>query len=309
MLLIGGADFLVRGASSIAKKLRVSDLIIGLTIVSIGTSMPELAVNILASVKGSAGMAIGNVVGSNLFNFLIIIGISALIKPIGLKSSLIKVEIPFAIVAALSLIFLAGDDYFGNQPGILSRGDGLILLLFFSIFLYYIFLQAKKGDIDPSDTVEEGAKIYSTGLSIVMILGGIGTLLFGGDIIVKSAIVIAKEWGMSDTVIGLTIVAVGTSLPELATSAVAAFRGNSDIAIGNVVGSNIFNIFFILGVSATILPLPFASENMADAVISLIVTLLVLLVANNGKEKRITRTEGSLFLVLYVVYIVYLFYR
>lgn len=309
VLLIGGADYLVKGASSIAKKMNVSDLIIGLTIVSVGTSAPELAVNILASMDGSAGMAIGNVIGSNLFNFLVIIGISALIKPISLKTSLIKVEIPFALLAALALVFLAGDRFIDGTPGMISRSDGFVLLLFFAIFLYYIFLQARKGDIDPGDAVEENTRTYSTLLSAVMVIGGTAALVYGGDLIVKSASVLAKQWGMSDTVIGLTIVAVGTSLPELATSAVAAIRGNSDIAIGNVVGSNIFNIFMILGISSSILPLPFAAESMADAVIALLVTILVLLFALRGKSKSITRAEGAILILIYVVYIAYLLSR
>ncbi|MDD3300782.1 MAG: calcium/sodium antiporter [Bacteroidales bacterium] len=309
VLLIGGADYLVKGASSIAKKLNVSDLIIGLTIVSIGTSAPELAVNILASFDGSAGMAIGNVVGSNLFNFLVIIGISAMIKPINLKTSLIKVEIPFTVLASLALIFLAGDWFIDGMPGMLTRSDGLVLLLFFSIFLYYVFLQAKKGDISPKDTGAENTRTYSTLVSSLMVLGGIGALIYGGDLIVKSATQLAKAWGMSDTVIGLTIVAVGTSLPELATSAVAAMRGNSDIAIGNVVGSNIFNIFMILGISSTILPLPFANESMADTLVATFATILVMFFAQKGKSKSITRTEGAILMAIYIIYLIYLLNR
>ena len=190
VLLILGADYLVKGASSIAKKFNISDLIIGLTIVSIGTSAPELAVNILASIDGQAGMAIGNVVGSNIFNFMVIIGISAIIKPIPLKSSLIKVEIPFAILASVALIFVAGDYFIDGNAGIINRSDGLLLLLFFSVFLYYIFLSAKKGDFsDTEEPQNEGsAKSYSLWLSSIMVLGGIGALIFGGDLIVKSAL-------------------------------------------------------------------------------------------------------------------------
>lgn len=309
-LLIAGADYLVKGASSIAKRLNISDLIIGLTIVSIGTSAPELAVNILASLDGQAGMAIGNVVGSNIFNFLVIIGISAIIKPIPLKSSLIKVEIPFAVLASIALIFVAGDYFIDGSPGIINRSDGLILLLFFSIFLYYIFLSAKKGEFSNAQAVEEGAtKSYSLWLSSIMVLGGIAALIFGGDVIVKSATVLARNWGMSDTVIGLTIVAVGTSLPELATSAVAAFRGNSDIAIGNVVGSNIFNIFLILGISSTILPLPFDNQSMIDVLVAGFATILVLYFAGRGKRKNINRAEGAILIIIYIVYVIYLLSR
>lgn len=310
-LLIAGADYLVKGASSVAKRLNISDLIIGLTIVSIGTSAPELAVNILASINGQAGMAIGNVVGSNIFNFLVIIGVAAIIKPLPLKNSLIKVEIPFAVLASAALIFVAGDYFIDGKPGAISRSDGLILLLFFAIFLYYIFLSAKKGELADTENSEEitTTKSYSVFISTLMILGGIGALVYGGDVIVKSATELAKNWGLSDTVIGLTIVAVGTSLPELATSVVAAYRGNSDIAIGNVVGSNIFNIFFILGVSSTILPLPFSRDSMIDVLMAGFATILVLSIAKRGKRRNINRTEGAILIVIYVGYVIYLLSR
>lgn len=307
VLLIAGADYLVKGASAIAKRLNISDLIIGLTIVSIGTSAPELAVNILASINGQAGMAIGNVVGSNIFNFLVIIGISAVIRPIPLKSSLIKVEIPFAVLASIALFIVAGDYILDGAPGTINRSDGLILLLFFSIFLYYIYLSATKGEVNVNQSSEnDKAKAHPIWLSSIMVVGGIAALIFGGDVIVKHAIEIARNWGMSDTVVGLTIVAVGTSLPELATSVVAALRGNSDIAIGNVVGSNIFNIFFILGVSSTILPLPFSSESMIDVLMAGFSTLLVLSFGVLGKRKNINRTKGAILLIIYSSYITYL---
>lgn len=309
ILLISGAEYLVRGAASIAKKLKISDLVIGLTIVSVGTSAPELAVNILASMDGSSGMAIGNVIGSNMFNFFVIIGISALIKPISLTNSLVKIEIPFAVLASLALILVAGDAFIDGSPGVISRGDGFILILFFAIFLYYVFLSAKKGDIGTQETIEEAPKTYKSLISALMILGGIAALIYGGELIVRSATVIARRWGMSDTVIGLTILAVGTSLPELATSAVAAIRGKNDIAIGNVVGSNIFNIFLILGVSSSILPLPFERESMSDAFLAGLGTLLVLFFAFRGKKKRIDRIEGALLLSCYVAYIIFLLNR
>lgn len=308
-LLIAGADYLVKGASSIAKKLKVSDLIIGLTIVSIGTSAPELSVNVVASISGSAGMAFGNVVGSNIFNFLAIIGITAMMKPINLKTSLLKVEIPFAILASAALIFLAGDLFIDGVPGVISRSDGMVLLLFFAIFLYYIFLSAKKGEIKEDDAAEHGTKIYSVPVSLLMISGGLAALIYGGDLLVDSASSIARNWGMSETLIGLTIVAVGTSLPELATSVVAALRGNSDIAIGNVVGSNIFNIFFILGVSSVIKPLPVAGENIPDAVITALTTALVLFFAYRGRGQRIDKVEGLFLASTYVAYTIYIILR
>lgn len=309
VILIAGADYLVKGASSIAKKLNISDLIIGLTVVSIGTSFPELSVNVMASLEGSAGMAIGNVVGSNIFNFLAIIGIAALIRPINLKSSLIKIEIPYAILACAALLFVTADVLLDGNLGVINRSDGLILILFFSVFLYYIFLSAKKGEIKEKDATEHDTKTYSVWISVIMIAGGLAALIFGGDLIVEHATVLAREWGFSDNLIGLTIIAVGTSLPELATSVVAALRGNSDIAIGNVVGSNIFNIFFILGVSAVIFPLPVAPESIIDGLVVTFATALVLFFAHRGKGQRIDRTEGIILIATYVGYVAYLMVR
>lgn len=305
VVLIIGADYLVKGASSVAKRLNISDLIIGLTVVSFGTSAPELAVNIMASSGGSPGMAIGNVVGSNIFNLLVIVGIAAMIRPIGIQRSLVKIEIPYAILAAFVLIAVAGDQFLGEDSGVISRSDGVILLLFFAIFIYYIFLSARNGQINPEDAPKE-EKTYTLPLSLLFVAGGLAALIFGGDLIVDNATELARGWGMSETVIGLTIVAAGTSLPELATSVMAAYRGNSEIAIGNVVGSNIFNIFFILGVSASIAPLPFAKNNMADVVICAMATILVLVLAFRGKGIRIDKKEGALLFTLYIGYVVWL---
>jgi len=304
-ILIVGADYLVKGASSIAKKLNVSDLIIGLTVVSFGTSAPELAVNIIASSGGSPGMAIGNVVGSNIFNLLIIVGLAALLRPINLKSSLVKIEIPYAILAAFALIAVSGDHFFGGGDSVISRSDGFVLLLFFCIFMYYIFLSAKKGQINTEDAPKE-EKYYPVWQSAVYVLGGLGALIFGGDLIVSNATELARGWGMSETVIGLTIVAAGTSLPELATSMMAAYRGNSDIAIGNVVGSNIFNIFFILGVSAVIAPLPMQPQNMIDMLVCTVSTVLVLMLAFRGWGTRIDKREGAVLISLYIGYVAWL---
>lgn len=305
VLLVLGADYLVKGASSVAKRMKVPDLIIGLTIVAFGTSTPELAVNIMASLKDAPGMAIGNVVGSNIFNLLGILGITAMLRPINLKTSLLKFEIPFAIIAALSVIFVAGDYFIDGTPGVISKSDGMILLLFFAIFMYYIFITAKKEQLIEEDEIGK-SKIYSNWLSIIFILGGLAVLVFGGDLIVKHASEIARGWGMSETVIGFTIVAVGTSLPELATSLMAAYKGNSDIAIGNVVGSCIFNVFFILGVSAAIKPLPFEAANITDTMIAAGATALVLFFGFKGRGQKIDKVEGVFLFVPYVIYVVYL---
>lgn len=308
ILLVGGADYLVKGASSIAKRFNISDLIIGLTIVAFGTSTPELAVNIMASSTGSTDLAIGNVVGSNIFNLLVILGITAMIKPIHLKTSLLKIEIPYAILAAVALIFVAGDYIFDGSAGIITQSEGLILLLFFSIFMYYIFLSANKGQISEEDTQSESATIYPVWQSALYTLGGLAVLVFGGDLIVNNASEIARNLGMSESVIGLTIVAAGTSLPELATSLMAAYKGKGDIAIGNVVGSNIFNIFFILGISAVIKPLPLPNANLVDIFITAGATALVLFFGYKGKGLKIDRIEGSFLLVLYIIYVAYLLF-
>ena len=305
VLLVLGADYLVKGASSVAKRMKVPDLIIGLTIVAFGTSTPELAVNIMASLKDAPGMAFGNVVGSNIFNLLGILGITAMLRPINLKTSLLKFEIPFAIIAALSVIFVAGDYFIDGTPGVISKSDGMILLLFFAIFMYYIFITAKKEQLIEEEEIGK-SKIYSNWLSIIFILGGLAVLVFGGDLIVKHASEIARGWGMSETVIGFTIVAVGTSLPELATSLMAAYKGNSDIAIGNVVGSCIFNVFFILGVSAVIKPLPFEAVNISDTLIAAGATALVLFFGFKGRGQKIDKVEGVFLFVPYVIYVVYL---
>lgn len=308
ILLVGGADYLVKGASSIAKRFNISDLIIGLTIVAFGTSTPELAVNIMASSSGSTDLAIGNVVGSNIFNLLVILGITAMIKPIHLKTSLLKIEIPYAIMAAVALIFVAGDYIFDGTEGMITQSDGLILLLFFSIFMYYIFLSANKGQISEEDTQSESATIYPLWQSALYTLGGLAVLVFGGDLIVNNASEIARSLGMSESVIGLTIVAAGTSLPELATSLMAAYKGKGDIAIGNVVGSNIFNIFFILGISAVIKPLPLPNANLVDIFITAGATALVLFFGYKGKGLKIDRVEGSFLFVLYIIYVAYLLF-
>ncbi len=308
ILLVGGADYLVKGASSIAKRFNISDLIIGLTIVAFGTSTPELAVNIMASSTGSTDLAIGNVVGSNIFNLLVILGITAMIKPIHLKTSLLKIEIPYAILAAVALIFVAGDYIFDGSAGMITQSEGLILLLFFSIFMYYIFLSANKGQISEEDTQSESATIYPIWQSALYTLGGLAVLVFGGDLIVNNASEIARNLGMSESVIGLTIVAAGTSLPELATSLMAAYKGKGDIAIGNVVGSNIFNIFFILGISAVIKPLPLPNANLVDIFITTGATALVLFFGYKGKGLKIDRVEGSFLLVLYIIYVAYLLF-
>lgn len=308
VFLIKGADILVDGATSLAKRLGVSALVIGLTIVSFGTSAPELVVNLLASFSGSTDIAIGNVVGSNIVNILLILGLSACVYPLTVKRSTVWKEIPFALLAVTVLAVLASDTLInGMATSELSRGDGLVLASFFLIFLYYIFGLAK---VEPAVVDEaESVALVSKTKAVSMVVVGIGGLVLGGKWIVDGAVALASGFGVSESLIGLTIVAVGTSLPEMATSVVAAYRRNVDIAVGNVIGSNIFNVFWILGLSATIAPLPFASALGIDLLVMLGATLVLFLALFVGKRHVLERWQGVGFVFLYVLYIVYLLLR
>ena len=305
VLLIKGASFLVDGASAMARRLNVSDLVIGLTVVAFGTSTPELFVNVIASAKGNTGIAIGNVLGSNIANILLILGVSSVIHPLEVTKGTVWKEIPFSLLAALVLGVMANDQLIDQKNfSALSRIDGLILLSFFSIFMYYSYSIA--GEI-------EGVKQHvqmeekSTVKSLFFVGAGLAALALGGKWIVDGAVVIAKNFGMSESLIGLTIVAVGTSLPELATSATAAYRRNAEIAVGNVIGSNIFNIFFVLGISSVIKPLPFNLKDNLDIGAVILASLLLFLFMFTGKKRSLDRWEGAIFLVLYAVYIIFLF--
>lgn len=310
VLLIKGADYLVDGASSIANRLKISQIIIGLTIVSFGTSLPELLVNITASAKGSSEIAIGNIFGSNIANILLILGISAIIRPLPITKNIYFSEIPFSLIATLLVGFLANASLMAdvkNNSLTLSRLDGGILLAFFVLFMGYIYVVFKSNK-DEEDTKKEGP-IYSNKKSILYIALGLVGLYFGGEWVVNGAIHIAEEAGLSETFIGLTVIAVGTSLPELFTSAVAAYRGNTDIAVGNVVGSNIFNLLWILGVSALLNPLPFSVASNTDIVMIIFASALLLFAVAVGSRTRIVRWEGIVFVVVYIGYIIYLIQR
>jgi cation:H+ antiporter len=304
VLLIKGADLLVDGASSIARRLGVSQLAIGLTVVAFGTSLPELSVNILASARGNTGIAIGNVVGSNIANILLILGISALIAPLSAGKGTVFKEIPFSLLAAAVLAIQANDAILDHAAqSVVSRSDALVFLCFFSVFLYYTAsIATAGGEIPGEPEARERAPWKSGG----MIAVGLCALVLGGDFIVRAAVTISAALGMSESVIGLTVVAVGTSLPELATSAMAAYRGNSDIAVGNVVGSNIFNIFFILGVSGCIRPLPFTQANNLDLAVTMAASMFLFLSMFTGKARRIDRWEGALFVAMYAAYVAWL---
>lgn len=301
IFLIKGADLLVDGASSIARKFRVSDLVIGLTVVAFGTSTPELFVNIIAGIKGNTGIAIGNVIGSNIANVLLILGVASVIYPLSVSRGTVWKEIPFSLLAAVVIGIMANDSLIdGRQVSEISRTDGMVLLAFFVIFLYYSFSIAF--EIEGMED-EIPSKEHKLPVSLLFVGLGLIGLTFGGKFIVDSAVTIAKQFGMSDTLVGLTVVAVGTSLPELATSIIAAYKKNVEIAVGNVVGSNIFNIFFVLGVSSIIRPLPFGASGLFDLSVMIISGLLLFFFMFTGVRQRLDRWEGAFFIIFYFIYI------
>ena len=303
LCLIKGAGFLVDGASSIARQLNISDLVIGLTVVAFGTSMPELFVNIIASFKGNTDIAIGNVVGSNIANVFLILGVSSIIYPLAVTKGTVWKEIPFSLLAAIVLFITANDQMLdGSQTSDLTRIDGLVFFSFFLIFIYYTGSIATR--IEGME-VHVPAKQSGWFRSSLYIFLGLAGLTIGGKWIVDGAIALATKFGLSESLVGLTIVAVGTSLPELATSAVAAYKRNADIAVGNVVGSNIFNIFFVLGISAGIKPLPFQPKNNLDIGMVVFSSLILFLFMFTGKKRSLDRWEGLILLVCYGGFVAY----
>jgi len=309
VLLIKGADWLVSGSASVAKKYNISDLVIGLTIVSMGTSMPELIVNILASTSGASEIAIGNVVGSNIANILLILGVAAFIYPLTIKESTVMSQIPFSIIAILLVAFAANAPIFNPDYSLMiSRLDGVVFILFFALFMVYIIKLAREGR---ADMIEEAPdKILPMGKSILFILLGMVGLFLGGKWVVDGAIKIAEQFGLSQNLIGLTIVAIGTSLPELVTSAMAAYRKNTDIAVANVIGSNIFNLLWVLGISAMISPMKYDRVVNADIIVLLVATCLIIFSLMTGRAKnQIGKPTGIFFLACYIAYTAFLIYR
>lgn len=304
LLLIKGADFLVKGSSSVARRFNISELAIGLTIVAFGTSAPELVVSIVSSVEGINNVVYGNVIGSNIFNLLFILGITGLIYPIKVQKQTIWKEIPYSLLAALILYFLLNDQLLFNDNNYFSRIDSFILLIFFFAFLIYIFFNLKNEEV-----IKEKVHSYTLPVSLLMIVGGFVGLIFGGRMVVNNALEIARFYNLSENLIGLTIIAAGTSLPELATSAVAAYRKNSDIAIGNIVGSNIFNILFILSVSGLINPMEYPDFLNFDLYVLMFGTFLVFFNMFSGRFRIIDRWEAGLLLIGYFGYMYYLFIR
>ena len=310
VLLIKGADFLVNGSVKIAKRLHIPEIIIGLTIVSIGTSMPELIVSVTSALEGHSDMALGNVIGSNICNILLILGLSAVVRPVVFKKETKFIEIPIALVITLVLLLL------GNNSGAIERIDGIILVVLFALFIAYTIFMGiieSKEEIEKEIHEEEESKemieperfgvLKAIGLIAIGIIG----LKYGGDLVVNCACEVARVLGISEKVISLTIIAIGTSLPELVTSVMAAVKNESDIAVGNIIGSNVFNILLILGVGAIITPMTYSLSYNVDMAILIAATVLLALYPFTGKKDTMTRINGALCLALYVGYMVTLF--
>jgi cation:H+ antiporter len=303
VLLISGANILVEGSASIAKKLNISSIVIGLTIVAFGTSAPEFIVNIFASIQGNTEIAIGNIIGSNIANILLILGVSSIIYPLATKENTVWKEIPLSLLAAILLGVMVNDTLIdGGTFSGLTRIDGIVFLSFFIIFLYYTFGISKVSGENTDLEIKEMSYMKSS----LYVAGGLLGLIFGGKWIVDGAIKIAEGFNVSQSLIGLTVVAIGTSLPELATSAIAAYKKQSDIAIGNVVGSNILNIFWILGFSSVINPLPFSKDSSIDIIMTIVSSLILFLIMFVGKKHTVERWQGVIMIIIYIGYVAYL---
>lgn len=300
-LLIKGGNWLVNGSSAVARKYGISELVIGLTVVAFGTSAPEMVVSVLAAADNHPEIALGNAIGSNNFNLFIILGISGLIAPLEVKTETIRKEIPLSLIAAVLLIVLANDSILGKNENLVSRADGLILLLLFSAFLYFVWRGALKSKVN-DEFSPESVKPWKSGL---LITAGLAGLIIGGKLVVSSAIDLARFFNVSEKLIGLTIVAAGTSLPELVTSIIAVRKDSSDMAIGNVIGSNIFNIFFILGVGSVVNPLSYSHNFNPDMILLVFGTILLFFAMFTGSRKKLDRWESLLFILMYIAYMVF----
>lgn len=315
-ILLKGADFLVSGSSSIAYSFKINPIVIGLTIVAFGTSAPELVVSVTSAMSGNTNVALGNIIGSNIANILLILGVSALLCPLKVQKNTIWKEIPMSFLGAIVITVLALQTIIDHGNilnistkgteivGVITKSNGIILLAFFIIFLYYTFGIAKV-NADTSPDIKKRSLL----ISILLVIAGLLGLVFGSKLLVDGAITIAKTFGVSDTLIGLTLVAVGTSLPELVTSIVAAYKKQVDIAVGNVIGSNIFNIFFVLGATALVRPLPLPAANIFDILVLFAATIILFISLFVRKKHVISKFEGSLMLLTYIIYLIYIVKR
>lgn len=305
-LLIKGADLFVDGSSNIARLLHIPAILIGLTIVAFGTSAPEATVSITAALKGSADVSLGNVIGSNIFNITLVVGLAAFLHPLKVENETIKKEIPFTILASVVLLVLISDVVLqGFDQNLLTRSDGLIFLLFLSIFIYYVFEVAMKSKKEVAK--EEVPEDITWGKSLIFTFVGLAAIIFGGNMVVKNGTEIAYSLGMSETLVGLTIIAIGTSLPELVTSITAALKKESEIALGNIVGSNIFNTLFVLGSASVISPLPVNGKVFIDIIILIFLTICLLIFSRTNFKIR--KSEGLILVAGYILYLVYIILR
>tara|TARA_R110000782_G_scaffold87419_3_gene169378 strand:- start:1855 stop:2808 length:954 start_codon:yes stop_codon:yes gene_type:complete len=306
VVLVKGADLLVQGAASIAIRLGISSLVIGLTVVSFGTSMPEMLVTMVSGLRNNADLAIASVIGSNIANVLLVLGVAAIIRPLPVRDSTVVSEIPFSLTAAILVGFLANAALFSsNRELSISRLDGAILLFFFLLFILYLYKMKSEGHHSEQQSFDEKTAARS---SVYIVLGLLG-LYLGGQWVVDGAVGISRTLGVDDALVGLTIVAVGTSAPELVTSGVAAYRNQTDIAVGNVVGSNIFNLLWVLGLTSSIVELPFEVVSNTDLVMVIVSSSLIILAMVTSRSNAVTRPHGVLFVVLYAVYLVYVIHR
>ena len=322
IILIKGADYLVEGASDVAKRMHLSDMIIGLTVVSLGTSAPELVVNLDAAWRGENAMILGNIIGSNIYNTCLILGTAGVIYPLTVKRATMRNEFPFAFLVVVLLFFLANDQFLGSPISSLSRIDGAIFFVLFLFFMFYLFRSSKTENMNNKESEETQTKQVSVWLSLIMIIGGIAGLIFGGKLVLDNAVLIAEDFGMSKRVIGLTVIAIGTSLPELATSVVAATKKNSEIAIGNVIGSNILNILLVLGFSAMVSPnvIEYDVASNVDLYFLMLATAMLfifLFVGTKGKDialddggaqkiYTIDKWQAATLLIMVISYTIYL---
>ncbi|MCM1293562.1 MAG: calcium/sodium antiporter [Bacteroides sp.] len=312
VLILVGANALTDGSASIARRMGISDLVVGLTVVAFGTSAPELVISVISAINGSSELAVGNVVGSNIFNILVIVGVTALVVPIKVGKSVMSNEIPLVLLSSVVLLVMANSPLLdGTTDSVVTRVDGLVLLLFFAVFMRYTFSQAKQpepeiAEQDPAAEDASSRPEMKTWKAVLYVVGGLAFLIFGGDRFVAGASEIALSVGVSQAVVGLTIVAAGTSLPELATSVTAAIKGRTGIAIGNAIGSCIFNVFMVLGLSATISPLPLGSIGNVDLLLLTGSAILFWIFGWFYGHRTITRVEGALLLLCYIGYVSWL---
>ena len=307
-LILAGANFLTDGSAALAQRFRVPEFIIGLTIVAVGTSTPELVVSVLSAIAGKSDVAIGNVVGSNIFNVFLILGVCALIRPLPLTAGNIRRDIPFGVATSILLLILATDSLFRAEAADrIGRLDGMLMLVIYALLMIYTIRATGRTAAPSSETEDDAARRPMAGwLMAVMIVGGLAGLIFGGEMFLNNATALARRMGISESVIAITLVAGGTSLPELASSVVSLLKGKSDMALGNVIGSNIANILLILGLSATINPLTMGGITMVDLLVVLLSSVLLFLAAFTFRRQAVDRWEGALFLVIYALYIGYL---